>query len=108
VSVSDPKDSSQGEIADRRLTVPAIGTCTKGIKGEMALGAVGPPTPVGEIKLVDVPDMGYTSNDKPWPRGELCVRGQHVTPGYYKDEEKTKDLIDEEGWMHSGDIAASE
>jgi long-chain acyl-CoA synthetase len=72
------------------------------------LGTVGVVLPSAEIKLVDVPDMNYTSNDKPYPRGELCLRGQHVTPGYYKDEKKTKELIDEEGWMHSGDIAASE
>ena len=61
-----------------------------------------------EFKLVDVPEMNYTHQDKdeqgnPTPRGELWIRGPNVTRGYYKNPEKTDELI-EDGWMKSGDI----
>ena len=63
-----------------------------------------------EIKLRDVPELGYTSKTldekgRLRPSGELMVRGPIVFKGYFRDEEKTKETIDEEGWMHSGDIA---
>lgn len=69
------------------------------------LGSCGPPTPGMEVRLKDCPELGYTSKDKPFPRGELLSRGQGVFPGYYKDEKKTEETLDEEGWLHSGDVA---
>jgi len=55
-----------------------------------------------EIKIAD-PATGETV-----PRGtpgEFCTRGYSVMLGYWNDEEKTREAIDEDGWMHTGDLA---
>ncbi|KAG0246130.1 hypothetical protein BGX31_004319 [Mortierella sp. GBA43] len=49
-------------------------------------------------------NLGDMASGHPSPRGEICVRGPSVIPGYLKDEAKTRETIDEEGWLHSGDI----
>jgi fatty-acyl-CoA synthase len=55
-----------------------------------------------EIKVVD-PESGETvERGRP---GEFCTRGYSVMLGYWEEEEKTREAIDADGWMHSGDLA---
>lgn len=64
---------------------------------------IGFPVPCCEIKLEDVPDMGYTVNDKPCPRGEILIRGHNITNGYYKLPKQTEEVYKND-WFHTGDI----
>jgi len=83
-------------------------------EGDMKAGSVGPPEACNEMRLQDVPDMGYSRTDQVHTmgstqipchgRGEICFRGPNIFKGYYKMPDKTAEAIDSEGWFHSGDI----
>ncbi len=60
------------------------------------LGASGRPVDTLEVKI-DSPDPEKIV-------GEIILRGENVMAGYYKNEEATKAVIDEEGWLHTGDL----
>ena len=64
-------------------------------------GETGIPTPLNHLKLVDVPEKNYYAKDG---IGEICLRSKAVFKGYLKDEEKTRETIDEQGWLHTGDV----
>jgi len=70
----------------------------------LSVGTIGGPAPCNELKLVDIPEMGYTSQDKPNPRGEILVRGLNVTNGYFNNEDSTKEVYIEGGWFATGDV----
>jgi fatty acid CoA ligase FadD9 len=59
-----------------------------------------------DYKLIDVPDLGYFSTDKPHPRGELLVKSAAAMPGYYKRPEITAEVFDADGYYRTGDIVA--
>ncbi|WP_448407255.1 AMP-binding protein [Mycolicibacterium sp. XJ647] len=63
---------------------------------------VGRVHPHVEIKVID-PDTGATL-ERGVP-GEFCTRGYSVMTGYWGDEDRTREAIDDDGWMHTGDLA---
>jgi fatty-acyl-CoA synthase len=65
------------------------------------VGSVGRIHPHVEVKIVD----GDGRIVPPGTPGELCTRGYSVMRGYWNDEEKTREAIDEGRWMHTGDLA---
>ncbi|OBI50005.1 AMP-binding protein [Mycobacterium kyorinense] len=63
---------------------------------------VGRAHPHVEIKIVD-PDTGdVVERGQP---GEFCTRGYSVMLGYWREPDKTAEVIDADGWMHTGDLA---
>ena len=69
---------------------------------ERRTASIGRAHPHVEIKIVD-PDTGdVVERGRP---GEFCTRGYSVMLGYWRDETKTREVIDVDGWMHSGDLA---
>jgi len=69
---------------------------------ERRTATIGRVHPHVEIKVVD-PLTGETLERG--ETGEYCTRGYSVMLGYWNDEEKTRAAIDDEGWMHTGDLA---
>lgn len=65
------------------------------------VSTVGRVHPHVEVKIVDEEGDTVARGEK----GEFCTRGYSVMKGYWGDDERTAEAIDEEGWMHTGDLA---
>jgi fatty-acyl-CoA synthase len=68
---------------------------------EKKVNTVGTPLPHIEVKVIDPETGEELGPDKP---GEVCCRGYNVMKGYYKMPEMTEETIEEDGWLHSGDL----
>jgi acyl-CoA synthetase (AMP-forming)/AMP-acid ligase II len=69
--------------------------------GRVKPAGVGQPVPNTEVKIVD-PATGAALG--PNAEGEICVRGPQVMKGYLNRPDATAAMIDEDGWLHTGDI----
>lgn len=65
------------------------------------LGTVGLPVPGTTLKVIDDEGNALPLGE----RGELCVKGPQVMKGYWQRPEATAEVLDEEGWLRTGDIA---
>lgn len=68
---------------------------------ERRVSTVGRIHPHVEVKVVDLEGRIVRRGE----RGELCTRGYSVMLGYWEETEKTADVLDANGWMHTGDLA---
>jgi fatty-acyl-CoA synthase len=84
-------ESSPGMTATRTHNSPEVRSTTVGFE-----------FPNVEVKIVN-PETGEEC--PAGVQGEICCRGYNVMKGYYKNPEATKKVIDEDGWLHSGDLA---
>lgn len=59
---------------------------------------------VKEYKLREIPELGYFLTDKPYPRGELCIKTVLPSLKYFNDLEANASLLDKDGFLCTGDI----
>jgi long-chain acyl-CoA synthetase len=85
------------------LTEASPATHVNPMSGQRRTGSIGLPLPSTEVRIMDLKtgretvDAGHL--------GEMQVRGPQVMLGYWKDPEETARVLDEKGWLRTGDVA---
>lgn len=78
---------------------------------DMSMGRIGSPAQFCDVRLIDWDEGNHSVQDKPFPRGEICVGGPIVALGYLKQNGPNKDdFFEEDGtrWFRTGDIGQVE
>lgn len=81
-------------------------TCANGALGnplEYTANSIGPVSGAIEVKLVSIPDIGYSTEAKV-PQGEIWMRGLPIMKEYFNNPEETAKALTPDGWFKTGDI----
>jgi long-chain acyl-CoA synthetase len=109
---SPSADELQRKVADTfpnvRSTANAYGltetssvaTVITGEDAKRKPWSVGPPVPTVEVQIVDALGKALPQGET----GEVCIRGPILMKGYWNKPDATAEAIDEDGWLHTGDI----
>jgi long-chain acyl-CoA synthetase len=89
------------------LTEAAPVTHGNPVFGRRKSGSIGVPLPDVEARLVDL-ETGETLPVGSAREGELLVRGPQVMQGYWNRPDETRDTLDEDGWLRTGDICKTD
>jgi long-chain acyl-CoA synthetase len=84
------------------LTESAPAVTTNALGDRAKPNSIGLPLPGLEVRLVDDRTGEDAEDDDP---GEIWVRGPNVFPGYWNRPDETAQVLDDEGWLHTGDVA---
>lgn len=106
ITGSAPISAEVAEFVTAMIGTPLIeGYGSTEAGGVLIEGRIARP-PVIDYKLVDVPELGYRTTDRPHPRGELLVKTADIFAGYYRRPELTAEVFDADGYYRTGDIMA--
>ena len=104
VVASAPLSPELKEFTEQLIGFPLADSYGSTEAGGISVNGVIQSPPVMSHKLVDVPELGYFTTDTPYPRGELAVKTSRLISGYYKRPELNENLVDADGFYHTGDI----
>jgi long-chain acyl-CoA synthetase len=86
------------------LTEASPAVTTSAVAATPRAGSVGPPLPGVEVRLADPDGQDVLAGDP----GEILVRGPNVFAGYWRDPDATQRVLDEDGWLHTGDVGVAD
>ncbi len=114
ISAAAPLDAALAAACSQRLGVPPVGQAygmtelspgthlVPPAAADPPAGTVGRLIPSTEMRILSLDDPG--SDVGPGEEGEIAIRGPQVMKGYLGRPEATADMIDADGWLHTGDI----
>ncbi len=93
------------QVGTYGLTEASGTVCTSRLSDdeETRTSRLGVPLRGWELKIIDIETGRQCGIDE---RGDICIRGPGMLVGYYKDPAKTAEAIDQDGWLHTGDIGS--